>query len=100
VLTLSREQRIAHLRHDRWIDYPLAAEALNRLEALLTTPPRTRMPCLLIFGASGMGKTMIAEKFKRSHRPTYDKVRGMQSIGVLAMQMPGAVVDQDERVAA
>jgi hypothetical protein len=39
VLTLSREQRIAHLRHDRWIDYPLAAEALNRLEALLTTPP-------------------------------------------------------------
>ena len=44
----SREQRVAHLRTDRWIDYPRAAQTIQRLEELLATPPRTRMPCLLM----------------------------------------------------
>lgn len=58
IAELGAEERIAHLRHDRWIDHPLASQALQRLELLLTTPRRTRMPCLLIYGDSGMGKTM------------------------------------------
>lgn len=84
----SREKRIAHLRTDRWIDYPRASYALQRLEELLSTPPRTRMPCLLIHGDSGMGKTMLLEKFKRSHHPTYNKHQGLEQIEIIPTQMP------------
>ena len=84
----SREQRIAHLRTDRWIDYPRAAQTIQRLEELLATPPRTRMPCLLIHGESGMGKTMLIEKFMRAHRPVYNKHQGLEQIEIVSAQMP------------
>ena len=44
-----------------------AQQALAKLEDLIAFPPRARMPNLLIVGASGMGKTMIVEKFARDH---------------------------------
>jgi Cdc6-like AAA superfamily ATPase len=81
-------ERIAHLRQDRWVDHPIAVQALRRLEGLLSTPRRTRMPCLLIYGDSGMGKTMILQKFRRTHRPVFEPQRGVQRIDVLAVQMP------------
>ncbi|MGO9773561.1 MAG: TniB family NTP-binding protein [Roseiarcus sp.] len=37
-------------------------EALDRLDELFLFSKRARMPNLLIFGPSGMGKTMIVEK--------------------------------------
>ena len=88
ILARPEAERIAHLRMDRWIDYPLGDEILARLERLLTTPPRVRMPCLLIYGDSGMGKTMVVKKFQRAHMPTYNKSRGMRDIEVLVVQMP------------
>lgn len=84
----TRDERIAHLRTDRWIDYPRAAEALKRLEDLRSTPPRTRMPCLLIHGDSGIGKTMLVEKFRRAHRPTYNRHQGFETIEIISIQMP------------
>ena len=82
------DSRIEHLRKDRWIDYPRAVEALAELERLLNTPVRTRMPCLLIYGDSGMGKTMIIEKLKRAHRPEFDRQRRAMKLDILAVQMP------------
>lgn len=84
----SRDERIAHLRTDRWIDYPHAADALKRLEDHLSTPPRTRMPCLLIHGDSDMGKSMLVEKFRRAHRPSYNRHQGVEQIEIIAIQMP------------
>lgn len=55
--------RIAWIRSDRWIATARAEAALSRLEDLLTYPPRDRMPCLLIYGDTGMGKT---KKFSES----------------------------------
>jgi hypothetical protein len=46
------------------------------------------MPCSLIHGESGMGKTMIVEKFKRDHPRVYHPERGTEQIDVLAFQMP------------
>lgn len=80
--------RIDHLHIDRWIDYPRALEALETLEALLKTPPRTRMPCLLLYGDSGMGKTMIIEKLRRAHRPKFDSERRTLKLDIIAIQMP------------
>jgi hypothetical protein len=55
---LPASERIQWIRQDRWIHYPRAEQVLNRLADLLTYPARDRMPCLLLFGATGMGKTI------------------------------------------
>ena len=65
IAALSAEERIRRIRVDRWVDYPRARDALDKLGDLIAFPPRARMPNLLIVGASGMGKTMIVEKFAR-----------------------------------
>ena len=88
VALLPAEKRITHLRQDRWVDHPITVQAIQRLEALLETPRRTRMPCLLIYGDSGMGKTMLLEKFRRAHRPYFVPQRGIEHIDVLSVQMP------------
>ncbi len=88
IIEQDAQSRIKHLSVDRWIDYPRALEALDILESLLATPPRTRMPCLLLYGESGMGKTMIIEKLRRSHRPQYDAQRRTVKLDIIAIQMP------------
>lgn len=50
LLQLDDAHRILALRADRWIDYPRAVDALARLQRLLDTPRRERMPCMLIHG--------------------------------------------------
>jgi replication-associated recombination protein RarA len=52
------------------------------------------MPCALLYGDSGIGKTMILEKFARAHRPVYDDKLGQEVRPVLLAQMPSG---PDER---
>jgi len=73
---LSNAERIAWIRVDRWLDLDQARLALARLEDLLTYPPRDRMPCLLLYGDTGMGKTKIIRKFLRDHPACFDKGTG------------------------
>jgi type II secretory pathway predicted ATPase ExeA len=87
IAALGPEERIRRVRADRWVDYPLAREALRRLEDLITFPPRARMPNLLIVGASGMGKTMIVEKFARDHASYYDAENGLKRMPVVTVRM-------------
>lgn len=84
------DARITHLRLDRWIDYPRAAHVLKILNEMLDTPQRNRMPCLLVHGDSGMGKSMIIEKFKRAHPPIYDRSSGVERHPLIVMEMPAA----------
>ncbi len=87
IAALGAEDRVRRIRADRWVDYPLAREALAKLEELIAFPPRARMPNLLIVGASGMGKTMIVEKFARDHPVYYDAMNGLKRIPVVVVQM-------------
>ena len=80
-------ERIEYMRVDRFVDYPRARQAFEKLEELLLFPKRARMPNLLIFGASGMGKTMIIEKFVRAHPPSFDESSGIHHRPVIAVQM-------------
>lgn len=80
---LSAEERVRLALTERWISYPRAALALSRLGHLLAYPPRDRMPCLLLYGATGMGKTQILKKFIRSH-----PAPGPASMPIVLMQMP------------
>jgi hypothetical protein len=84
---LAVRERIEYMRVDRFVDYPRARQAFEKLEELLLFPKRARMPNLLIFGASGMGKTMIIEKFVRAHPPSFDESSGIHHRPVIAVQM-------------
>ncbi len=57
--------RIALIKSDIWIGFPRAEQVLDRLQGLNEMPRRTRMPGLLVHGASGIGKTMIARNLSR-----------------------------------
>jgi hypothetical protein len=88
-------ERIAWIRADRWIGFDQAGLALGRLENLLTYPPRDRMPCLLIYGDTGMGKTKIVRKFERDHPPKFCQVTGVDHRPVVVAQVPSEPIERD-----
>jgi Bacterial TniB protein len=92
---LPDEERIAWIRQERWILYPRAERILARLDDLLDYPPRDRMPCLALYGATGMGKTRIIQKFLRDHRSRFDERNGKTRMPVVLIQMPPAPTERD-----
>jgi hypothetical protein len=60
---LPDEERIEWIKQDRWIHYSRAERVLDRLTALLHYPPRDRMPCVLLFGSTGMGRLLWFRSF-------------------------------------
>ena len=92
---LADEERIAWIRADRWLDIEQSRTALVRLEDLLSYPPRDRMPCLLLYGDTGMGKTKIIRKFLRDHPARFDAQTGVTTMPVVAMQMPPEPIERD-----
>lgn len=88
IALLPDRQRIEWIRTERWISFPKALAVLERLETLLEYPTRPRMPCLLIYGRSGMGKSMAIAKFLRSHPAVFDEREGSTVMPVVAFQMP------------
>lgn len=87
---LGDDERIHAIYGARWIPHPRAQRALDRLNFLFGYPRCARMQCLLIYGDSGIGKTMVLEKFLRDHPPSFDREAGIEHIPVLAVQMPAA----------
>lgn len=79
--------RIRTIRSRRWVLYPRAKQALDRLEALLEHPRGPRMPSVAIYGDSGIGKTMIMQRFRNQHPPSFDRKNGVLKTPVLAMEM-------------
>ena len=71
LLAESDERRIRAIRSRRWVLYPRAKQALDRLSRLLDHPRGTRMPSVAIYGDSGMGKTMIMKRFRDEHPPRF-----------------------------
>ena len=73
------DPRIGQILSDRWISFPRSEAVLRLLHELLLAPRQTRMPGVIIHGASGIGKTMIARKLRRDFRPTFDAAEGSLS---------------------
>ncbi len=82
------KERIAWIRTDRWLGFPKADAVRTMLYELLEQPPRTRMPCLLVFGKTGMGKSHIVERFAEENPRSFDKATGVTTIPVVAVQVP------------
>jgi replication-associated recombination protein RarA len=91
----SASERITWIQQDRWIHYTRADEALKRIGELLACPPRNRMPCVLLTGAPGMGKTHIVQKFLRDHPAEFDAINGTTRTRVASMQMPPEPLEKD-----
>jgi len=83
----SAERRVAAIRQHRWVMYPRAKQALDRLGTLLNHSRATRMPSIAIYGDSGMGKTMIMNRFREQHPPAFNPQTGKLHTPVLAMEM-------------
>ena len=88
-LSAPNERRIRAILSERWVHYPRAGQAIQVLSRLLDHPRTTRMPSIAVYGDSGMGKTMIMEKFRRDHPPHFDHGSGVEKTPVLALQMAG-----------
>jgi Bacterial TniB protein len=86
VARLPAEERLRHVRADRWIGYSRASDAVSRLETLYEWPGKQRMPNLLLIGPTNNGKSMIIEKFRRAHPPVSHPDH--ETIPVLVVQMP------------
>ncbi len=87
LLDCSKAERLEAIHEDRWITYPRARFALEVLETLLARPRTTRMTSVAVYADSGMGKTMLMERFKRAHPPAYDPNERRMVAPVLALQM-------------
>lgn len=75
VARLPDSERLQRIRADRWIGYPRALDAIDRLEMLFEWPSKQRMPNLLLIGPTNNGKSMIIEKFRRRHPPLSTRIK-------------------------
>ena len=80
--------RIHLVQTARWVGFSRAQMAVDELERRYQYPSCARMPCMLLYGDSGMGKTMILEKMERQHPSTLDERRQIKLRPVLTVQMP------------
>jgi replication-associated recombination protein RarA len=80
--------RIQLVQTARWVAFPRAGVAVEELERRFHYPSCARMPCMLLYGDSGIGKTMILEKMERKHPKSYDERSGITKRPVLIIQMP------------
>ena len=88
IALLANDERIQRVRTDRWVGYTKATEAVAKLEALLSHPKRQRMPNLLLIGSTNNGKSMIIEKFRRTHLSEKEKLYQPEEIPIVTVQMP------------
>jgi hypothetical protein len=95
VALLPDDERIAWIRTERWIGFPKATSLMTRLEALLAYPKRARMPCLLIYGRSGMGKSMTIARMVHLHSPVFNSEEGGTEMPVVVLQMPIEPLEED-----
>ena len=77
------------------MDYlPGGAPLAELLDELRSRPRTGRMPSLAIYADSGMGKTMLLERFRRAHPAIYDRgERRLISPG-LALQMASRATER------
>lgn len=87
-MSLSDEDRISHIKKQRWIAYSKANELLDKLEDLLDHPKQARMPNMLVIGETNNGKTALVNHFREKHPPLENVGGESVIIPVLYIQAP------------
>ena len=91
---MTTDERKDIVRSDRWIAFDRATSVLNRLISLVEMPQQSRMPGLMVYGSSGIGKTMIANRMAARFPTEYNQDLGTTRTPILLLQAPPA---PDER---
>lgn len=82
-------ERLRAIRKVRWIDYPVATAAVERLTKLIDGPQSHRPPCCLIYSDTNNGKTTVCLKFARDMNGTAESDAGERAeVPVLMVQAP------------
>jgi len=90
IMLLSDEERILHIKRDRWVGYDRANQIITKLEDLLVHPKIERMPNMLIIGDSNNGKTRLINHFFKKH-PAHDNPLGRSiKVPVLLLEAPSS----------
>lgn len=89
LLAAPQDQRIRAILGGRWVEYDRAGQGLRILNLLLEHPRTTRMPSIAVYGDSGMGKTMIMQRFRAQHPRLFGGQAGIARARVLALQLAG-----------
>jgi hypothetical protein len=69
--------RIRMIEKDLFIEHDYSRHLGVLLNELITGPRQTRMPCLLIVGDAGMGKTAQLHRFQRQFPDASDQIAGV-----------------------
>jgi hypothetical protein len=88
IAPLDAAERIAHIQAERWIPHTAADRVLGSLQEALDQPARKRRENVLLLGESGMGKSMLIEKFARTNAVARDAATGTQARPVLVVSAP------------
>ena len=91
VRTLARDDdavRLQAIKSQRWITHHPAARVLDDINDLFHQEAGDRMRNLLLLAESGMGKTMLLNKFARDKAMPFDREVGVQPRPVMLMRMP------------
>ena len=100
IMSLSDEERIYHIRRDRWIGYDRANEIITKLEDLITYPKVERMPNMLIIGDSNNGKTRLINHLLSKHPARDNPLAKGIKVPVLLLEAPstGSVEHLHKRI--
>jgi hypothetical protein len=92
--TADRAIRRAAILTDRWVNYPAAEDAIERMFEMLEMPPRLRMPSALFWASANMGKSSIQVHFLSLVRARYptasepgEKDKPFRAEGVLRLEV-------------
>lgn len=90
VISWPDDDRIVHIKRDRWIPIEQANRAIRRLRLLLIGEPSLRPLGVLVWGPPNSGKSAILAQFLRKHapEPTFDEEEGLLRPAVLSINCP------------
>lgn len=80
--------RLQAIRLKRWVTHDPASRVLACLTETFEQPKSDRMENLLLIAESGMGKTMLLQKFRRDKAQSLDRASGILPKPVVLALMP------------
>ena len=87
---MTPEERIDSIRSDHWIAFDRAKIVPNRLASLMEMPQQSRVTGLMVYGSSGIGKTMIAKRMASKYPTQYNAELGITKTPILLVQAAGS----------
>jgi hypothetical protein len=80
--------RIRVIERDLFIEHDYSKYLNSVLDEFMCGPRQTRMPCLLILGDAGMGKTAQLHRFQRQFPDSHDESSGQLQRHIIMVNVP------------